>query len=59
VTRVHPLSQRRRPAPSAFDPSALSVREVIAYLDGVDEAERERVIAIEAAGKNRKSITGG
>lgn len=39
-----------------FDPSKATVDEVIAYLDGADEAEVERVLAAEADGKNRKGI---
>jgi len=45
-----------------FDPSKHDVPEVIAYLDSLDEddegtpAERERVLAAERAGKDRKTI---
>lgn len=41
-----------------FDPSAHHAPEVLAYLDGVDEDERARVLAAEAGGKKRKSILG-
>lgn len=39
-----------------FDPSEHNGPEVIDYLKGADEAERERVLAAEAEGKNRKGI---
>lgn len=39
-----------------FDPSDHNGPEVIEYLKGADEAERERVLAAEAEGKNRKGI---
>jgi len=41
-----------------FDPSKATVDEVNTYLEGADEAERERVLAAETAGKARKSIIG-
>jgi len=41
-----------------FDPSAASVAEVNEYLANADEAERERVLAAETAGKARKGIIG-
>ncbi|TLQ43481.1 hypothetical protein [Streptomyces marianii] len=46
----------------SFDPSGHDVPEVLAYLDSLSEdeagqAERERVLAAEAEGKNRKTIT--
>ena len=47
------------PAPSdVFDPSDHSVVEVREYLAGADAAEKERVLAVEAAGKARTSLTG-
>lgn len=39
-----------------FDPADATVDEVKAYLDGADDAERERVLAAEEAGKGRKGI---
>lgn len=39
-----------------FDPSKATVEEVITYLDGADDAERQRVLDAEAAGKGRKGI---
>jgi hypothetical protein len=39
-----------------FDPSEATVVEVKAYLDGADEAERERVLAAETDGKNREGV---
>ena len=39
-----------------FDPTKATVDEVTAYLDEADAEERERVLAAEAAGKNRKTI---
>lgn len=39
-----------------FDPSESNVADVKAYLDGADEKERERVLAAEAAGKNRDGV---
>lgn len=40
-----------------FDPSGHSVEDVLAYLAEADDAERERVLAAERDGKNRKTIT--
>jgi hypothetical protein len=45
-------------APEPFDPSAHNAPEVHAYLADADEEERMRVLAAEAAGKNRKGILG-
>ena len=42
----------------AFDPSDHTVDEVKAHLAKADDAERDRVIAAEKAGKGRTSITG-
>lgn len=39
-----------------FDPSKATIAEVEEYLAGSDEAERDRVLAAEAAGKNRKGV---
>lgn len=39
-----------------FDPGEHSVDDVLAYLESVDEAETERVLAAEQAGKARKTI---
>lgn len=39
-----------------FDPSKATVDEVIEYLDGATEEERQRVLAAEADGKGRKTI---
>jgi hypothetical protein len=39
-----------------FDPSKATVEEVQNYLDGADDAERERVLAAEAQGKDRKAL---
>lgn len=41
---------------TAFDPGEHGVPEVLAYLADADETERERVLAAEAAGKNRATI---
>lgn len=43
---------------AAFDPGEHNAPEVLAYLETADEAERERVLAAEAAGKARKGIVG-
>lgn len=40
-----------------YDPTGAKVEEVLEYLAGADEEERTRVIAAEAAGKNRVTIT--
>lgn len=40
----------------AFDPSAHDVPSTLLYLDGAGEAEAERVLDAEAAGKARKSV---
>ena len=39
-----------------FDPSKATIAEIEDYFDGADEAERDRVLAAEAAGKNRKGV---
>lgn len=39
-----------------YDPAGHDVEEVVEYLATVDDAEVERVKAVEAAGKNRKGI---
>lgn len=43
---------------AGYDPSAHTAEEVNAYLEGVDESERDAVLARERAGKSRKSIVG-
>lgn len=40
-----------------FDPADHDVPTVLTYLDGVEPAERERVLDAEAAGKDRKGIS--
>lgn len=42
----------------SFDPSEHTVSEVMEYLADANDAERERVLAVEAEGKARKSILG-
>lgn len=39
-----------------YDPGAYGVGEVVEYLGTADEGERARVIALETAGKGRKTI---
>lgn len=39
-----------------FDPSKAKVDEVLDYLNGADDTERERVLAAEEAGKGRSSV---
>jgi hypothetical protein len=39
-----------------FDPAEATIAEIEDYFDGADEAERDRVLAAEAAGKNRKGV---
>jgi trigger factor len=41
-----------------FDPADHNVEEVQIYLDDANDAERERVLAAEKDGKNRKTLTG-
>lgn len=41
-----------------FDPSTHTVTETVAYLEGADSAERQRVQDAEAAGSNRVGIVG-
>ena len=59
--RLDPASS---PAPvdesvvDAYDPFEHSVTEVNEYLGGQDEAERDRVLAAERAGKARKGVVG-
>lgn len=43
--------------PGAFDPAGHTVDEVLEHLAAADQAERDRVVASEAAGKARKGIT--
>lgn len=43
--------------PAPFDPAEHGVDEVLAYLADADEGEQARVLAAEADGKNRKTIT--
>lgn len=45
------------PDPTAYDPADHKVDEVVDYLAAADDAERERVIQAEAAGKARTTIT--
>jgi hypothetical protein len=47
--------------PDEFDPSAdgISVDDVNNHLANADEAEVQRVLAAEAAGKNRKGVVEG
>jgi hypothetical protein len=44
------------PTPEEYDPGAHGVDEVTEYLSNADEGERARVIAVESAGKARKTI---
>jgi hypothetical protein len=44
-------------APGAYNPDDHTVEEVLAHLDTVDADERDRIMAAEVAGKNRKGIT--
>lgn len=39
-----------------FDPSTAKVDEVLSYVGGVDDAERQRILEAEKAGKARKSL---
>lgn len=41
-----------------FDPAEHNVDDVLAYLADADDAERNRVLGDERAGKNRKGIVG-
>lgn len=43
-------------AVAEFDPSKATVEEVNDYLANADDAERERVLAAEAQGKDRKAL---
>jgi hypothetical protein len=52
-------AQAEKPAPqSLFDPSQHDAPTVLAHLATADETETARVLAAEAAGKNRKTIMG-
>jgi hypothetical protein len=42
-----------------FDPSEHTVQQVNDYLAGAEQAERERVLQAEAAGRARRGITSG
>ncbi|MFJ2702980.1 hypothetical protein ACIO3R_07245 [Streptomyces sp. NPDC087428] len=51
------MAQAEPAAPVAvFDPAAHDVPAVLAHLADADEDETQRVLAAEAAGKNRKTI---
>lgn len=59
ATQVPETETSGRPEETAgaeFDPSDHTVDEVEAYLATADDAERERVLAAEKAGKARKSL---
>lgn len=65
VDEVHNVGQAPASANAAaegeepatrFDPSKATVDEVLAYLEGADEEEVQRVLAAEADGKGRKTI---
>lgn len=43
---------------SQYNPGDYNAAEVIAHLEGVDEAEQARIIEVEKADKNRKTIVG-
>lgn len=43
-------------AAEEFDPSEAKVADVLEYLNGADETERERVLAAEEAGKARSTV---
>jgi hypothetical protein len=43
-------------SPDEFDPADHTVKQVLQYLDGVDDDEARRVIAAEHAGRARRSI---
>jgi hypothetical protein len=43
-------------ATEEFDPSEAKVADVLEYLNGADETERERVLAAEEAGKARTTV---
>lgn len=51
-------AQTQSDEPTGYDPSAHTVAEVNDYLADVSDAERNRVLSAERAGKNRASITG-
>lgn len=42
--------------PDEFDPAEHTVAEVNEYLATVDEAEHDRVVRVEAAGRGRKGV---
>jgi len=50
VTKTAPTGAKE------FDPAEATIAEIEDYFDGADEAERDRVLAAEAAGKNRKGV---
>lgn len=45
-------------APGVFDPSEHSYQDVLKHLEDADDTERDRVLALEYAGKARVSIIG-
>jgi hypothetical protein len=54
--KADPETPAEEEAVTEFDPSKATVEEVQNYLDGADDAERERVLAAEAKGKDRKAL---
>jgi rRNA maturation endonuclease Nob1 len=54
--KADPETPAEEEAVTEFDPSKATVEEVQSYLDGADDAERERVLAAEAKGKDRKAL---
>ena len=54
---AHSMGMARPAAAEPFDPGKHTVAQVLAYLDTVGtDAEFQRVVEAEAAGKNRRSI---
>jgi len=51
-------SEDEKQEESLFDPSEHTVEDVETYLETADEAETDRVLAAERAGKARKGIVG-
>lgn len=56
--QADPAAAAADPSPPPFDPSAMTVGDVLELLEAATDDERDAVLAAERSGKNRKGITG-
>lgn len=57
--RPEPDTEREPAGVEGYDPANFTVGEVLAHLEDLDDAERERVLDDERAGRNRAGIFKG